>query len=91
MPSRQHSGTRLYLQDGENPLGDGDTIAAREGFGMAVWSMRWLQSPLCEEFTQFHVEIAADTRARTPTNDRRDDVSRARKRAHALNRGGAIV
>ena len=88
MTSRQHSGTRLFSQDGENPLSDGDTIAAREGAGMAVWIMRWLQ---CEEFTLFHVQIATDARVRTPTNDRRDNVLRARKRAHALNRYDAIV
>jgi hypothetical protein len=58
---------------------------------MAVWFIRWLQCPLCEEFTPFDVEIATGARVRTPTNDRRDNVLRTRKRAHALNRGGAIV
>jgi hypothetical protein len=42
MTSRKHSGTS-FIQDGENSLGDGNTIAAWEGTGMAVWFMRWLQ------------------------------------------------
>jgi hypothetical protein len=36
MTSRQHSGPS-FLQDEENSLGDGNTTAAREGTGMAVW------------------------------------------------------
>jgi hypothetical protein len=32
-----------FLQDGENSLGDGNTIAAWEGTGMPVWFGRWLQ------------------------------------------------
>jgi hypothetical protein len=58
---------------------------------MAVWSVRWLHCPLCEQLSLFHVEIATGASVRTPTNDRRDNVLRTRKRAHALNRGGAIV
>ena len=42
MASRRHSGTKL-LQDEENSLGDGNTIAAWEGTGMPVWFGRWLQ------------------------------------------------
>ena len=58
---------------------------------MAVWFMRWLQCLLSEEFTLFRAEIAADAgRVGTPTNDRRDNVLRTRKRAHALNHGGAM-
>jgi hypothetical protein len=55
-----------------------------EDTGMTVWSMRWLQYPLCEEFTLLRAEIATDTgRAETPTNDRRDNTcacENARKR-----------
>jgi hypothetical protein len=58
---------------------------------MAVWFMRWLQCPLCEEFALFRAEITIDAgRLGTPTNDRRNNVLRARERAHALNHGGAI-
>jgi hypothetical protein len=46
--------------------------------------MRWLQCPLREEFTLFHVGIDAETAA-TPTNERRDSVLRTRERAQALN------
>jgi hypothetical protein len=54
-------------QDGENPLGDGNTIAAREGANMAVWSMRRLQGLLCEESTLFHAKFGADAPSlRTP-------------------------
>jgi len=59
---------------------------------MAVGFMRWPQCLLREEFTLFHAENAPDAGiAGTPTNDRRDNVLRARERAHALNHGGAIV
>jgi hypothetical protein len=75
MTPRQHSGTKLSI-DGENPPGDGNTIAGLEGTGMAVWFMRWLQC------------TGAGT-AGTPTNDRGDNV-RTRERAHALNHEGAI-
>jgi hypothetical protein len=58
---------------------------------MAVWFMRWLQCPLCEEFTLSRAEIATDAgRPGTQTNDCRNNVLRARERAHALNHGGAI-
>jgi hypothetical protein len=54
--------------------------------------MRWLQYLLCEEFTLFHAEIATFVGSvGTPTDDRRDNQLRTRERAHALNRGGAIV
>jgi hypothetical protein len=55
-----------------------------EDTGMTVWSMRWLQCPLREEFTLLRAEIATDTgRVGTPTNDRRDNTcagENARKR-----------
>jgi hypothetical protein len=58
---------------------------------MAVWFMRRLQGLPCEQFTLFHAEIAtAAGRARTTTNDRRNNVLRTRERAHALKYGGAI-
>jgi hypothetical protein len=91
MTPRQHSGTQAFHKTGKTPLGDGNTTAAREGTGMAVWSVRWLHCSLCEQLSLFHVEIATGARVRTPTNDRRDNVLRTRKRAPALNRGGAIV
>jgi len=79
-------------QGGENPLGNGNSPAAREGIGMALALMRWPQCLLCEEFTLSHVEIAADaTRPGTSIDDRRDNVLRTRERAHALNYGDAIV
>ena len=44
-----------------------------------------------EEFTQVSAEIATDAETvGTPTNHRRDNVLRARERAHALNHGDAI-
>jgi hypothetical protein len=73
-------------QDGENPLGDGNTTAAREGADMAVWFMRRLQCPLCEESTLFHAEIAIDAGSlRTPPTDCRNNVLRTRERAYAVN------
>jgi hypothetical protein len=58
---------------------------------MAVWIMRRLQSLLCQGFTPARAATATSAgSAGTPTNDRRDNVLRTRKRAHALNRGGAI-
>jgi hypothetical protein len=36
MTSRQHLRCRAFLQDRENLHGDGNTIAAREGTGMAA-------------------------------------------------------
>jgi hypothetical protein len=56
---------------------------------MAGWFMRWLQGLFCEQFALFHAEIAAAGSMGTPTNHRRDDVLRTRKRAPALNHGGA--
>ena len=92
MTSRQHSGTQAFHKTGKTPLGDGNTTAAREGTGMAVWSVRWLHCLFCEESALFRVELATDVRRMgTPTNDRRDNVLRTPKRAPALNRGGAIV
>ena len=53
---------------------------------MAVWFMRQLQCLLCEEAFLFHAEIATDAGSlRTPTNDCRNNVLRARERAYALN------
>jgi hypothetical protein len=79
------------LQDGENPPGDGNTIAAREDADMAVWFMCWLRCPPYEEFTLFPAEIATDAgRLGTPINDRRNNVLRTRGRAHPLKYGGAI-
>jgi hypothetical protein len=64
-------------QDGENPLGDGNTTAAREGADMAVWFMRRLQCPLCEESTLFQAEFATGAESlRTSTNDCRNNVLR---------------
>jgi hypothetical protein len=52
---------------------------------MAVWFMRRLQCLPCEQFTLLHTEIAtAAGRVRTSTNDRRNNVLRARGRAPAL-------
>ena len=46
---------------------------------MAVWFMRRLQCPFCEEFTLSRAEIATDAGSvKTPTNDRRDNVLRTR-------------
>jgi hypothetical protein len=102
MTSRKHSGTS-FIQDGENSLGDGNTIAAWEGTGMAVWFMRWLQCAdtiqaadgiaialRCQEFTRFRAGITTGAGARTPPNDRRNNVLPTRERAQALNHGGAI-
>ena len=59
---------------------------------MAAWFMRWLQSPLCDEFTLLGAEIATDSGSvATPENYRRDNVLHTRRRAHALNHGGAIA
>ena len=58
---------------------------------MAVRFIRRLQCLFCEEFTLSRAEIVTDAGSvETPTNDRRDNVLRTRKRAHALNHGGAI-
>jgi hypothetical protein len=58
---------------------------------MAVWFMRRLQCLPCEAFTLFFAEIATDAgSAGIPTNHRRNNVLSTRKRAQALNRGGAI-
>jgi hypothetical protein len=57
---------------------------------MAVWFMRRLQGPPCEQFTLFHADIASSAgRVRTLTNDRRNNVLPARGRAPALKHGGA--
>jgi hypothetical protein len=56
---------------------------------MASWFMRRLQSLSGEQFTLFHAEIASGAaRVSTPTNDRRNNALRTRKRAAALHRGG---
>jgi hypothetical protein len=58
---------------------------------MAVWFMRRLQCLSCEAFTLFPAEIAtAAGSVGKPTNHRRNNVLRTRKRAQALNSGGAI-
>jgi hypothetical protein len=75
----------------ENPHGDGNTSAAREGADMAVWFMRRLQCLPREQFILFHAEIARDAASvEIPTNDRRNNVLRTRDRAHALNQWGAM-
>jgi hypothetical protein len=60
--SRYQALYKKQEQDGGNPLGDGNTIAAREDLGMAVWSMRRLQCLLCEQFTLFCAEVHRRTR-----------------------------
>ena len=81
-----------FIQDEENSLGDGNTTAAREGADMAVWIMRRLQSLPCQGFTLARAATATNAGSvATPINDRQGDVLRARRRAHALNHGGAIV
>jgi hypothetical protein len=59
---------------------------------MAAWIMHRLQSLPCQGLTPARVATATSAgTAATPINDRRENVLRTRKRAHALNRGGAIV
>jgi hypothetical protein len=59
---------------------------------MALWIMRRLQSLACQAFAPARATTAIHAgSAGTPINDRRDNVLRMRKRAHALNGGGAIV
>jgi len=59
---------------------------------MSLWIMRRLQSLACQAFTLARAAAALRAgSAGTPINDRRDHVLRMRKRAHSLNRGGAIV
>jgi hypothetical protein len=59
---------------------------------MAVWFMRRLQCPLCEESTLFPAEIATGAGSlRTSTNDCRNNVLRTQERAYALNHGGTII
>src|SRR5258708_15420695 len=50
MTSRQHSGTKLSIRRGKLARRR-QTAAAREGADMAVWFMRPLHWPFCEEFT----------------------------------------
>ena len=70
---------------------------------MAVWFMRWLQCAdtiqaadgiavalRCKEFTRFRAGITTGAGARTPPNDRRNNVLPTRERAQALKHGGAI-
>lgn len=90
MMARQHSGIRALIRR-ENPHGDGNTIAAREGADMAVWFMRRLQCLPCERFTLLYAKIAsAATSVGMPTNDRRNNVLRTRERAHASKKWGAM-
>jgi hypothetical protein len=57
---------------------------------MAVWFMRRLQGLPCKQFALFHAEIAIGAgRPETPTNHRRNNVVRTRRRAPALNHAGA--
>ena len=56
---------------------------------MAGWFMRRLQCLPCEAFTLFFADIATGAGSvGTPTNDRRNNVLRTRKRAQAFH-GGA--
>jgi hypothetical protein len=55
MTSRQHSGTKLY-KDGENSLGDGNTMLRGRGPVWADWFMRWLR---CADTIQTADGIAA--------------------------------
>jgi len=53
---------------------------------MALASMRWPQCLLCEESILLHVDITADaTGPGNSLNHRRDNASRRRERAHALD------
>jgi hypothetical protein len=88
-----------FIQDGENPLGDGKPLL-RGGTGMF---MRW---PQFAETTAdgIAMTIEADMRreefalpgagtatgAATPASNSRNNPSRAPTRAHALDHGGAI-
>ena len=55
MASRQHSGTKLP-QDGENPLGDGNTsLRGRDRY--AVWFMRGLQADTIQAAGRIAVTI----------------------------------
>jgi hypothetical protein len=91
MAPRQHQGTKALTRRGKLARRR-HTTAAREGADMAVWIMRRLQSLPCQGFTLARAATATSARnARTPINDRRDNVLRTRKRAHSLNCGGAIV
>ena len=91
MTSRQHSGTKLFYKTGKTRAATATALLRGRGADMAVWFMRRLQCPFCEEFTLSRAEIATDAGSvKTPTNDRRDNVLRTRQRAHALNHGGAI-
>lgn len=57
---------------------------------MAVWFMRRLQCLPCEQFTLFYAKFAAAAgSAEAPTNNRRNNVLRARTHAHALHHAGA--
>jgi hypothetical protein len=54
---------------------------------MAVWIMRRLQSLPCQGFTPARAATATSARsARTPINDRRDNVLRTRKRVELWRR-----
>src|SRR5439155_20616160 len=68
------------------------TNAAREGADMGLWIMRRLQSLACQALAPARAATATRAgSAGTSINDRRDNVLRMRKPAHALNGGGAIV
>ena len=66
-----------------------DTIQTADGIAITIGND--VLAPLRrEEFTLFRAEIATGAGVGTPTNDRRNNLSRTRERAHALSYGGAI-
>ena len=66
-----------------------DTIQAADGIAVTIGND--VIAPLRdEELTLFRAEIAADAGVGTLTNDCRNNVLRARGRAHASSHGGAI-
>ena len=56
MTSRQHSGYQAFYKTGKTRSATAIPLRRREGTGMAVCFMRWLQCLLCEEFTLFRAE-----------------------------------
>jgi hypothetical protein len=66
-----------------------DTMQAADGIAITIGND--VIAPLRgEEFTLFRAEIATGAGVGTPTNDCRNNVLRARGRAHVLSCGGAI-
>jgi hypothetical protein len=74
MTLRQHLRYRALLKDRENLHGDGNTIAAREGFAMAAV----LMSAGCGALARSILQMIVAT------------LSRTRERAHTLSHEGAI-